>query len=126
MLSMCANFLQETYLKRSLKLVFKDIYIYIDYIYTLAILYTCIYINLLYITYIIYKYLCDFLYFRTFIYIKVEFFMYIDEISLTHTEINANVCSVTSELSQSSSKRFRFLRSYQSFETPGFVVNVTK
>ena len=41
--------------------------------------------------------------------------MYVDEVSLSHTEINAKVCSVPSELSQSNSNRFRLLSSYQSF-----------
>ena len=44
MLNMSANFLQETYLKRSLKLVFKDIYIIYIYIYILYI-YIYIYIR---------------------------------------------------------------------------------
>ena len=55
---MSANFLQETYLKRSLKLVFKDTYIYtcnIYYIIYIHLLYYIhVYIQIYYILHLLY------------------------------------------------------------------------
>ena len=86
------------------------------YIYTNAFIFHLLYMIYIYtyihLLYIIYKYLCNFWCFTTFIYIKVGFF-YVYRWDLSYTQINAKVCSVTSQLSQSISKCFHLLRSYQ-------------
>ena len=112
---MFANFLQETYLKRSLKLVVNYIYILYICIYLLYIyiyIYIYIHADLLYFIYITYIYIYMYIHIYTYIHIyiyyilyilyiniyatfdvlelsytlKLVFFMFIDEISLIHRD----------------------------------------
>ena len=111
---MFANFLQETYLKRSLKLVVNYIYILYICIYLLYIyIYIYIHADLLYFIYITYIYIHIYTYIHIYIYyilyilyiniyatfdvlqlsytLKLVFFMYIDEISLIHRDKRKSV-----------------------------------
>ena len=104
---MFANFLQETYLKRSLKLVVNYIYIlyiciYLLYIYIYTCRFTIFYIYNIYIYIHIYTYIHIYIYYILYILyiniyatfdvlqlsytLKLGFFMYIDEISLIHRD----------------------------------------
>ena len=137
MFNIFANFLQETYLKRSLlSIIYIYIYIYIYILYIYVYIYSLsiyIYIQMLssFIFYIWYIYTHIYIYYILYINIYATFdvlqlsytlklgFFYVCRwdlslsLSLSYTEINAKVCSVTSQLSQSISKCFHLLRSYQ-------------